>query len=161
MYKIIYNTYRERVFDYIKGKVTDRDDIRDIMQNVFFHLWKYKEAIGGTNTENIIFKTCNQEISNFYLTQSKQPIRNESPILERPDHSMDQLLLKVEQEEQLNALHESIELLPAARKQMLTMNKLEGMTQEKIALQLNLSTNAVKKQISKAMLFLKEHHNDS
>lgn len=161
MYKKIYNTYRERVFDYIKGKVKDRDDILDIMQNVFFHLWKYKEALGGPNTENIIFKTCNQEISNFYLTQSRQPIRNESPILERPDHSLDQLLLKVEQEENLKTLHDSMELLPTSRKQILIMNKLEGITQEKIAIELNLSPKAVKKQISKAMIFLKKHHNDS
>lgn len=161
MYKKIYNTYRERVFDYIKGKVKDRDDILDIMQNVFFHLWKYREVLGGTNTENIIFKTCSQEISNFYLAQSKQPIRNDSPIIEQPDNSVDQLFHKVEQEKQLKALHKSIELLPTSRKQILTMNKLEGITQEKIAAQLNLSPKAVKKQISKAMIFLKKQQNNS
>lgn len=161
MYKNIYNTYRERVFDYIKVRIKNRDDIRDIMQNVFFHLWKYREVLGGTNTENIIFKTCNQEISNFYLMQSKQPMGNDSPILEQPDNSVDHLLHKVEQEEHLIALHESIELLPTSRKQILTMNKLEGITQEKIAVQLNLSPKAVKKQISKAMIFLKKQHNNS
>lgn len=161
MYKLIYHTYRERIFDYIKGKVKNRNDIRDISQNVFFHLWEYKEALGDTNTENIIFKTCNQEISKFFAAQQKQTLGNDYGILEKLDYSLDQLDDKLIKEEQLKAMHDSIEMLPPTSKQMFTMNKLEGVTQEKIAVQLNLSKKTVQKQISKAMIFLKNIHNNS
>lgn len=161
MYKLIYNTYRARVFDYIKGKVKDRNDIRDISQNVFFHLWQYKEALGGTSTENIIFKTCNQEISKFFAAQQKQALGNDYCILETPDDSDDQLEAKITKEEQLKALQDSMEMLPPTSRQMLTMNKLEGVTQEKIAVQFNLPRKTVQKQISKALIFLKDFHNNS
>ncbi len=161
MYKLLYNTYRERVFDYIKGKVKNRNDIRDISQNVFVHLWEYKEALGGTNTENIIFKTCNQEISKFFIAQRKQAWGNDLSILETPDDSVDQLNAKLIKEEQLKAVQDSMEMLTPTSKQMLTMNKLEGVTQEKIAVQFNLPKKTVQKQISKAMIFLKTLHNDS
>ena len=161
MYKLIYDTYRVRVFDYIKGKVKDRNDIRDISQNVFFHLWEYKESLGGTNTENIIFKTCNQEISKFFATKKKHVFGNDYSILETPDDSADQLDAKVIKEEQLKAVQDSMEMLPPSSKQMLTMNKLEGITQEKIAVQFNLPKKSVQKQISKALIFLKHFHNNS
>jgi len=158
MYKLIYNTYRERIFHYIKGKVNNRNDIRDISQNVFFHLWEYKEALGGTNT---IFKTCNQEISKFFAAQQKQSLGINFEIPENPDDSVDQLDAKLIKEEQLKAVQDSLEMLPLSRKQMFTMNKLDGITQEQIAFQLNLPKKTVQKQISKAMIFLKNFHNKS
>ncbi|SIT15979.1 sigma-70 family RNA polymerase sigma factor [Chryseobacterium gambrini] len=161
MYKSIYNTYRERVFHYINGKVKDRNDIRDIVQNVFFHLWEYKESLGGANTENIIFKTCNQEISKFFKTQRKHIFENNYNIPETPDDAVDQLDSKLIKEQQLQAMQDSIELLPTSSKKMFTMNKLEGVTQEKIAVQLNLSKKIVQKQISEALIFLQNFHKNS
>lgn len=161
MYKSIYNTYRERVFHYINGKVKDRNDIRDIAQNVFFHLWEYKESLGGANTENIIFKTCNQEISKFFKTQRKHIFENNYNISETPDDAVDQLNSKLIKEQQLQAMQDSIELLPTSSKKMFTMNKLEGVTQEKIAVQLNLSKKIVQKQISEALIFLQNFHKNS
>lgn len=156
MFHTIYDAYSIRVFDYIKGKVKDRDDICDIMQNVFFHLWLYKESLESTNIENIIFKTCNQEISNFFVLKQKQPLKIEHSYREPQDYAVDQLLAAFEKESQLNTLEERIELLPLKRKQIFKMNKLEGFTQEKIANRLNLSKKAVKKQIAKALLFLRD-----
>ncbi|RXM63130.1 RNA polymerase sigma factor [Chryseobacterium sp. CH1] len=149
MYKSIYNTYRERVFHYIKGKVKNRNDIRDIAQNVFFHLWEYKESLGGANTENIIFKTCNQEISKFFKTQRKHVFENDHAIPETPDDAVDQLDSKLKKEQQLQAVQDSIELLPASSKKMFTMNKLEGVSQQKIAAQLNLPKNLCKNKFLK------------
>ncbi|WP_183043922.1 RNA polymerase sigma factor [Sphingobacterium siyangense] len=161
MYKSIYNTYRERVFYYINGKVKDRNDIRDIAQNVFFHLWEYRESLGGANTENIIFKTCNQEISKFFKTQRKHIFEKNYNIPETPDDAVDQLDSKLIKEQQLQAMQDSIELLPTSSKKMFTMNKLEGVTQEKIAVQLNLSKKIVQKQISDALVFLQNFHKNS
>ncbi|AZB17479.1 sigma-70 family RNA polymerase sigma factor [Chryseobacterium indologenes] len=161
MYKSIYNTYRERVFHYIKGKVKNRNDIRDIAQNVFFHLWEYKESLGGTNTESIIFKTCNQEISKFFKTQRKHVFENDHAIPETPDDAVDQLDSKLKKEQQLQAVQDSIELLPASSKKMFTMNKLDGVTQQKIAAELNLPKKTVQKQISEALIFLQNFHKNS
>ena len=43
---------------YIHGK----DDIEDVVQDVFVHLWKYKNSL-GTNREAIVYKTAKQEIA--------------------------------------------------------------------------------------------------
>ena len=159
MYQIIYDTYRDSVFTYIAGKVSYRNDIFDILQNVFVHLWQYRKTLGGPNTENIIFKTCNQEISHFVKQQAKGQVKIESYSNEA-DNSEDQLQDKLQTENQLIALNDHIEMLPSLRKQIFTMNKLEGVSQEQIAKELNLSRSAVENQISKAMLFLKKNYSD-
>ncbi len=159
MYKMIYNTYKDRIFYYISGRMKDRNDARDITQNVFVHLWQYRDLLGGSNTENIIFKTCNQEIADFLTAQNRNPTSTSYD--DQTDDSIEALNLKMEKEHLLIALEANIDLLPPTRKQIFTMNKLEGIKQEKIANELNLSKKGVKKQIEKAMTFLRSNIKNS
>ena len=153
MYKSIYYAYKDRVFYHVGKKVKDRNDILDISQNIFVHLWQYRNSLGGSNIENIIFKTCNQEISNFYSKQIKQP--SITDFTDRPDESSELLQDKLDKENLLEAVENRIELLPPTRKQILTMSKLEGVNQEQIADHFSISKKAVKKQLEKAMIFLR------
>jgi len=137
----------------------DRNDARDITQNVFVHLWQYRDLLGGSNTENIIFKTCNQEIADFLTAQNRNPTSTSYD--DQTDDSIEALNLKMEKEHLLIALEANIDLLPPTRKQIFTMNKLEGIKQEKIANELNLSKKGVKKQIEKAMTFLRSNIKNS
>jgi len=159
MFQTIYDTYWNRMFAIVARKIKDQDDVLDIMQNIFFHLWIYRNSLTKQNAESIVIKTCVQEISNFFSQQKKHPVTMEITNVQLSDDSPDQLQAILEKEEELRILRINIELLPLTRKKILTMNKFEGITQEKIANNLNLSTKAVKKQISKAIDFLREHHN--
>lgn len=161
MFQKIYDTYWNRMFAMASRKVKDRDDVLDILQNIFFHLWNYRKSLTQQNAESVIIKSCIQEISNFSSQQKKIPCTIEVADLNLSDDSADRLMAILEEERELENLRLSIELLPPARKKIFTMNKFEGMTQETIANNLNLSSKAVKKQISKAMLFLREHQNQS
>lgn len=161
MFQKIYDTYWNRMFAMVSRKVKDRDDVLDVMQNIFFHLWNYRKSLTQQNAESVIIKTCVQEISNFSVQQKKQPYTIEVAEVSLSDDSSDRLQNILETEKELELLRSNIELLPATRKRILTMNKFEGLTQETIANNLNLSHKAVKKQISKAMGFLREHQNQS
>jgi len=161
MFHTIYDTYWNRIFAIVSRKVKDRDDILDIMQNIFFHLWIYRKSLTQKNSESIIIKTCSQEISNYFSQQKKLPYTSEIENVQLSDDSEEQLQTILEEEEQLELLKINIELLPTRRQKILTMNKIEGITQENIANNLNLSPTAIKKQISKAIAFLRERQNNS
>jgi RNA polymerase sigma-70 factor (ECF subfamily) len=47
-----------------------------------------------------------------------------------------------------------VELLPPARKNIFKMSRVEGLTYDEIAAQMNISRNVVKDHIVKALLFL-------
>lgn len=161
MFQKIYDTYWNRMFAMLSRRVKNRDDILDIMQNIFFHLWNYRKSLTQENTEGVIIKTCIQELSNFAVKNKKEPYKIDVTDVNLSDDSTEQLQVLFEKENELELLKFNIELLPPTRKTILTMNKFEGITQEKIAAALNLSPSAVKKQISKAIIFLRNHQNQS
>lgn len=160
MFQSLYETYNNRVFGIVIRRIKDRDDALDVVQNIFFHLWTARDSLTKKNTESIIIKTCIQEISNFYTKQKKQPFLRDAEV-QLSDESLELLEEKLQKEERLKSMEFSIELLPTPRKQIFKMNKLEGISQEKVAHHFNLSRKAVEKQISKAMVFLKNHHKTS
>ncbi|RLJ75132.1 hypothetical protein [Pedobacter alluvionis] len=65
-YEELYHRYNHEIFTCIANKIENRNDVLDVMQEVYIHLWKFREKILLGNAENIIFNTCKQEISKFY-----------------------------------------------------------------------------------------------
>ncbi|MFC3356020.1 sigma-70 family RNA polymerase sigma factor [Sphingobacterium zeae] len=161
MFQQIYETYWNRMFAMVARKVKDREDVFDIMQNIFFHLWLYRNSLTQQNTESVIIKTCVQEISTYYTSLKRQPLPSERCTIQVKDDSVEQLQAKLDKEKELELLKLNIEQLPPTRRKIFTMNKYEGITQEKIASNLNLSPKAVKKQIEKALIFLRENQKHS
>lgn len=140
----------------IARKVKGRENVTDITQNVFSHLWEYRRSLLGVNTENIIFNTCKQEIAKFIKAEQKRLSDTVPLLLEEPDDSYQQLLSKLTKENQLEAITKNIESLPPLRKKIFTLNKLQGITQEEIAHQLQIPHHKVKHHISQVMIFLKK-----
>lgn len=153
--------YWNRMFLMVSRKVKDREDVLDIIQNIFLHLWLYRQSLTKENAESIIIKPCIQEISNFYSIQKKKPLASNIEETQLSDDANERLQTIMDKEEQLEHLRINMELLPTLRKKILQMNKIEGIPQERIASNFNLSTKAVKKQIAKAIIFLRYQQNNS
>jgi RNA polymerase sigma factor (sigma-70 family) len=157
-YKDLFYTYYYRVYLHTARRVSGKENVRDIAQNVFFHLWKYRKDLMLQNPEAIIFNTCNQEISKFYKISEKQPLYNDTGA-DPTDTSSEELQWVNQKEYLLTELEKSIEhIIPPLRRKIFKMNKLEGITQEKIAVLLNVSKRTVENHISEAMIYLKKYH---
>lgn len=153
-YAAFFQQYNDQVFSIIERKINKNEDIKDTLQEVFIHLWEYRQSL---DTENIIFNTCNQKIAEFYRKKGKQPL-SDSIISDRPDTYPQERKSRKEKEQRLTELETVIELIiPPLRKKIFKLNKLEGIPQWQIAQQFNMSKSAVENQISKAMNFLKKH----
>ncbi|MOA19732.1 RNA polymerase sigma factor [compost metagenome] len=69
---------------------------------------------------------------------------------------MEDVLIAERKEQNLLEIEKAIEeLLPPLRRKIFKMNKLDGITQEKIATTLNISKRSVEQHISKSIIFLK------
>lgn len=156
-YKELFYAYHHRVFMFIARKVKDRESVMDITQNVFVHLWQYRNSLLKLNPEAIIFNTCNQEISKFYQSIQKLPTQPLNENFDPKDSSHDYMTIEMEKEQKIESLFDTINLLPPLRQKILRMNKLDGLTQEQIAIQLQIPHHTVKYHISEAILFLKNN----
>ncbi|ROI02522.1 sigma-70 family RNA polymerase sigma factor [Chryseobacterium sp. G0240] len=147
--------YNPLIYSLIYKKIQKGDDIFDVFQNILMHLWEHKDRLSVENIEGIIIKTCIQEIAIFYRRSTKIDIC-ELPITEKIDPSVEDLSLIEEKEQYLEVIENAIEdLYPPLRQKIFKMNKLDGITQELIAINLNLSKRTVEHHISKAIIFLK------
>ncbi|ALR29253.1 hypothetical protein ATE47_01325 [Chryseobacterium sp. IHB B 17019] len=160
-YKKFFHQHNHQVSSYISRKIKKREDVKDVVQDVFIHLWEYRQSLYSGKAESIIYKTVNQKIFEFYKLRARQHFFEDNNI-DFADTSYDDLNSKKQKEFNLTELEASIALIiPPLRRQIFRMNKLEGMTQEQIAIQLSIPKSTVKNHILKAMDFLKNRHQNS
>jgi RNA polymerase sigma factor (sigma-70 family) len=66
-FKKIYLDYKHQVYFFVKKFISNMEDVEDVVQEIFVHLWKHSSSLKNPQTlESVIFKTAQQEVSNFY-----------------------------------------------------------------------------------------------
>jgi RNA polymerase sigma-70 factor (ECF subfamily) len=158
-YYVLLHKYNPLIFSLIYNKIKNRDDVLDVFQNVIIHIWEYRSKLDSSNIESVVKKTCLQEISHFYKKTNRVLI-TDLP-LEQSDSTVEDIILAEEKEQSIAKIEKAIEeLFPPIRKTIFKMNKLEGITQEKIASYFNISKRTVEKHISQSMIYLKNKVNN-
>lgn len=155
-FKEIYDLYKHQVYFYIKKSIKNSDDIEDITQEVFIHLWKHRDSLKNKNTlDSVIFKTCNQEISNFYR-KNRLEFDAYDENISTDDHPIydDEENLDEEKITKMNIL---LNKLPEDSKDMIVLNKVEKVSLTEIGEDYNLSKSAIEKRINKTITFLRSN----
>jgi RNA polymerase sigma-70 factor (family 1) len=127
---------------------------QEITQDVFLKIWFARERlIGIQNFPDYLFIISRNEIISALRKKNKQVIAPSNNLVEtlmRPDK---QLLCK----ESYNKILELIGQLPATRKKVFILSRLEDKTYEEIGTELGISRNGVKDHIVKALNYLRTH----
>ncbi|MNL09520.1 RNA polymerase sigma factor [compost metagenome] len=153
-YYTLLHKFHPLIIALIYKKIKNRDDVLDVYQNVIIHIWQYRSKLDSKNIEGIIVKTCLQEIAHFYRNTKRT--QTDALPLDHSDTTMEDVLIAERKEQNLLEIEKAIEeLLPPLRRKIFKMNKLDGITQEKIATTLNISKRSVEQHISKSIIFLK------
>nr|WP_262920917.1 sigma-70 family RNA polymerase sigma factor [Elizabethkingia meningoseptica] len=151
-FRKIYTEYKHQVFYFVKKYIHGKDDIEDVVQDIFVHLWKHKHSLTNENLRAVIFKTAKQEISNFYrknklsfsaLEENTQP--------EASKEEADEEIF-ISRSKKLDSL---LETIPGKSKAFFLKHKMDGLSYSQIAREHNISKNAVAKHVNKVLLFLK------
>ncbi|MDR6919506.1 sigma-70 family RNA polymerase sigma factor [Chryseobacterium sp. 2987] len=155
-YRQLVQQYNPLLFSIISQKINQREDVKDLIQDVHIHLWRYRDSLNRENVEAIIINTCRQKIAAFYRSvatiETKEDSLNENIV------DTDWEMLSEEKERRLVQLDMAIEnLFPPIRQKIFRMNKIEGMTQDNIAARLNISKRNVKFHIEQSLSFIKKH----
>lgn len=132
---------------YIQGK----EDIEDVVQEVFIHLWKYRHAL-GTSPDAIVYKTAKQEIANFYRkNQLLFSELKEQTLADDEKNTVDELEFR----QQTEKIEHLLQLVPERSKTFFLKNKVEGLSYAEIARENSISKNAVSKHVNKVLEHLK------
>ena len=152
LFEKIYTEYKHQVFFFVKKYIQGQEDIEDVVQEIFVHLWKHRAAL-SSNRDAIIFKTAKQEIAQFYR-------KKKIAFSDFEEHFVTDIAIDPsEKEEELAKNTQKIEMLlhqlPERSKGFFLKHTIEGLSYSKIAEEHNISKNAVAKHVNKVLGFLK------
>lgn len=157
-FKKIYLDYKHQVYFFVKKFISSIEDAEDVVQEIFLHLWKHSSSLRNPQTlEAIIFKTAQQEVSNYYrknkmlLSYTDESLIKDEADSEKGDHEF--------KEEQLKKIEILLEELPERSKTFFYKNKLEKISYSQIAKENNISKTAVEKQVNKVIRYIKANLN--
>jgi RNA polymerase sigma-70 factor (ECF subfamily) len=153
--------YWNRVYSHALAYVKSSQRAQEITQDVFLKVWQKKEMLAEViDFNNYLFILGKNQIisamrKKLVCPSSADPVEAAEEML-GPDKQL-------EYKQIYHELMEAIDELPPTRKMVFKLSRLEGLTYDEIATQLNISKNTVKEHIVLALSFLRTHlhkHNE-
>ena len=127
----------------------------EAVQDIFISIWRNREKLPGMeNFPGYVYVITRNKVHT--IIKEKVFAATEPP----PDTLQTQLAgpaTAVQLKELQQAIYQGIDRLPARRKEVFKLSRLENLTYDEIGGRLGISRNAVKQHITEAMVFLRHH----
>lgn len=151
----IYNRYKFILHAHAVNKLRDREEARDIIQEVFTYLWSKHDIIQfsgnlsgylyGAIRHAILNKITRKQVQEKYFDSIKAFAIQGNVVT---DHLIRENQLK-------NYIEKEIALLPPKMREVFEMSRKGYLTHKEIACKLGISEQTVSKQITNALKILK------
>ncbi len=129
------------------------DDAKDIMQDVFVKIWRYRDRLDETlSLYNYIYVLTKREVLNHLRSRHvPDSLPEDDGILS--EESVDRTVSGNEMAAIVNGI---VREMPQPKRKIFLMSRFNGLPVKEIAKALNLSTRAVNYHIETALKFLRE-----
>jgi len=136
--------------------LNDRDAAEDVVQDVFFKLWKNRDELSvNTTLKSYLFRAvrngCMNVIEHISVRDAYKVV-NEEDIKNSEANEIDEAVVS----ELEQRIRETINLLPAERRKIFMMSRFDGLKYREIADKLGISVKTVENQMYQALKFLRE-----
>lgn len=144
----LYALYAKRLFNYIITYVKSAEETKDIVQEVFVSLWKYRTDIKDTdNLGPWLFTLAKNRLINSYKKNIHS--KNYSDYVKyRSSTAISSTDSVLDFNEFLTLINRNINLLPKTQQKVIRLSRFEGMSNKEISKFLNISEQTVKNQLS-------------
>jgi RNA polymerase sigma-70 factor (family 1) len=152
----IFKTHYLQLCNYAYIFLKDTDESEDIVQGVFYQLWKKKDSTEiTTSLKSYLFTAVR---NNCLKKVSHLKIRNQykENIIHLDDKSSNNTMDKVMGRELEEQIKNAIENLPQQCRLIFTLSRQSGFKYAEIAEQLEISVKTVENQMGKALKVLRE-----
>jgi RNA polymerase sigma-70 factor (ECF subfamily) len=152
----LFKLHYSRLCSYANLFLNDPDAAEDVVQEVFFKLWKNREELViSTTIKSYLFRAvrngCMNVIDHISIRDAHKII-NEEDMKESESNLIDETILS----ELEQRIKETIDQLPAERRKIFILSRYEGLKYREIADRLNISVKTVENQMYQALKFMRE-----
>lgn len=152
----IYNIYAKQLYAFCLQYTKINEDAEDTVEEVFIRLWEYRKQIKKEDTlRPLLFIMAKNSLINAYRSRVNSPTFEDYADYENVI-SENQTSGSIEYEEFLLLFNNALKKLPPAQQRIITLSKLESLSNKEIAIKLKLSEQTVKNQLSTGLKALKK-----
>jgi RNA polymerase sigma-70 factor (family 1) len=147
----LYARYWKQLYDAGCRKIKRREDVCDLIQEIFTELWFRKEKLNiRGSVPAYLFTVLKFKICDFHLHASRQETQSLSVVSDEgiADESPATVLHLRELQE---ILDREVENLPLRMREIFVMSREKGMSAEEIAQALSISVQTVRNQLSTSL----------
>ena len=149
----IFERYHIRLYNFYYQKVKDIDVCEDLTQNVFLKVIKYKHSYKGGKFVSWIFKIARNLFYDHYQEQKKTASFED---IDTITGELDEEI--IEKEEEVSHLMKVLNNLNEKDKELIIMNRIDGIKYEQIAEIVGSNTIAVKTKIHRIVQKLRTNY---
>jgi RNA polymerase sigma-70 factor (ECF subfamily) len=153
----IFHASTAKLFPTVIKIVRSEAEAEEIIQEVFLRLWLKRKELPAIANPGAGLHTIAANLSLTSLRRQAREFRRTQLVAENmsavPENLSDQLDIKILK----GIVDEAIAKLPAARRKVFTMSRMQGMSRREIAEKLGVSESTVKNQLTAALRFIQDH----
>ena len=151
---ILFERHHQRLFGFCLGILGNRESARDLVQEVFFRLLKYRESFRPEAPFAPWLYRLARNACIDHLRKSGRE-RPAEPDLDRPDPTP-LVPEEIERREELQKLQTALARLPEDKRELLLLARSGTLNYEQIATLLGCSVGALKVRVHRSLQLLRE-----
>lgn len=159
-YRSLFEQYYASLCLFAKRYIEDKETREDIVQDVFFYIWKKRKSITSTTSARNYLVTCVKNLCLNHLRKQGYIQKYQNDFIENApiyaSESEDIYTLK----DLENLLVQALDKLPNEYRIAFMMSRLDGKSTNEIAQALGISTRTVERYRNKALEILKTELKD-
>lgn len=155
-FEIVYRLYIRRLYAYCYEVIRVRQETEEVVHDVFMALWNSREAIDSSlGVGRLLFAIARRKRIDAFRRIVNSPIYED--YVEHANSISSTDAAPMEYDEFRKALFEAIGRMPRRPRQIITLSRVDGLSNDEIALRLGLSEKTVRNQLSLALRQLHDH----
>jgi RNA polymerase sigma-70 factor (family 1) len=156
-FDFIYARYSKMLLPKMQRMVKLNEVVDELMQDVFLKVWINREEIDLNKSFKGWIFTIAQNIIYGYYRRLALDVKMQRHLLETFAEFYDQTEDYIFNKERVDLLHQAIEKLPAQRKEIFKLCRIEGKSYQEAAEILSLSSSTVSNQLVSATKYIKRY----
>ncbi len=150
-FRKVFDSYNKRLFAAALKLTKSRDIAEDIVQEVFTALWESRENLSEVDNPEAYIFTIAYNKTYRYLKKVASDSRLYEALRSRMKVAQQSTEELLDLKETQDIINREVGKLPSKRQLIYKLSRIEGLTHQQIAEQLNISPLTVKKQIVLAL----------
>ena len=148
----LFDAYCDELRHYIFYKSGEVEIAEDIVQDAFLKLWEVRNNVRPETARALLYTIANKLYANKYKRQ-KLKLKFEQTLVEDRVYESPEFEMEIKEFDQ--KLQQVLASMNENSRTVFLMNRIDQLTYQEIAVNLNLSVKAVEKRMKKALEFLR------